>query len=97
MEFPHLVRLDKQYRNRGVQIVSVPLEKDRAAAGQWRKDFKAAFPFVYDPQMKIAQAYEVEGIPFNVAIDRNGRVTQVILGANTQVLEAAVRRLAAKK
>jgi alkyl hydroperoxide reductase subunit AhpC len=97
VEFPHLVRIDKEYRKRGVQVISVPLERDKKAASQWRKDFKAAFPFVYDPQMKIAQTYEVEAIPFNVAIDRNGKVVRAITGANTQALEAAVRQIARKK
>ena len=74
----------------------MPIERNRTAAGQWKKDFKAAFPFVYDPQMKIANAYEVEGIPLNIAIDRNGRVIQVIEGKNDAALNAAVRKLATR-
>ena len=80
-----------------MQVIAVPLERDRAAAGLWKKQFKAGFPFVFDPKMTIAKAYGVEGIPVNVAIDRNGRVLKVIEGADTEALEAVARQLAAGK
>ena len=77
-------------------MISVPIERTRTAAAQWKKDFKAGFPFVYDPKGTIADAYEVEGIPLNIAIDRNGRVIQVIEGKNDAALNAAVRKLATR-
>ena len=96
MEFPHLVKIDKQYRKRGVQVIAVPLERERPAAAQWKKDFKASFPFVYDPQMKIMESYGIEGIPANIVIDRNGKVVKVIEGLDAAGLDAAVKRVARK-
>ena len=97
MEFPHLKKLDAAYRKKGVQVIAIPLERDRAAAGQWKKDFKVAFPILFDPKMNIANAYEVEGIPLNIAIDRNGKVVKVIEGYNPAALDAAVKQIATKK
>ena len=78
-------------------MIAVPLETDKAAAGLWKKEFKAGFPILFDPKMTIMKAYDVEGIPVNVAIDRNGRVVKVIEGANTAALDAVVRQMAAKR
>ena len=97
MEFPHLKKLDAAYRKKGVQVIAVPLERDKTAAGQWKKEFKVGFPILFDPTMKIANAYEVEGIPLNVAIDRNGKVVQIVEGYNPAILDAAVKKIAAKK
>lgn len=96
MEFPHLKKIDAQYRAKGIQVIAVPLESQRAAAGLWKKEFKVGFPILFDPKMKIAEDYGVEGAPHNVVIDRNGKVVQVILGANTRALDAAVKRLATR-
>ena len=97
MEFPHLKKLDAAYRKKGVQVIAIPMERDRAAAGQWKKDFKVGFPILFDPKMNIANAYEVEGIPLNIAIDRNGKVVKVVEGYNTAALDAAVKQISAKK
>ena len=52
-EYPHLKTLDRQYRGRGVQVISVPLEQTREEAVRWARDFNASFPVIFDPEMKI--------------------------------------------
>jgi len=80
-----------------VQVISVSLEAEREDAGQWAKEFHVAFPVIFDPQRKIAQAYEVQAIPFNVAIDRDGKVVDVIIGADREAMDAVVAKLATAK
>jgi len=77
-------------------VIAVPQEAKLADAAKWKKEFKAGFPFVYDPKGAIAEAYGVEAMPFNVVIDRNGKVTKVILGADTAALDAAIKKVARK-
>jgi thioredoxin-like negative regulator of GroEL len=78
-------------------VLSVSLETVRTKAGEWSKEFHVAFPVIYDPEHKIAQAYNVQGIPFNVAIDRAGKVVDVFTGAHPRVIDAAVAKLASSK
>lgn len=78
-------------------MIAVPLETDKRAAGLWKREFKAGFPILFDPKMTIMKAYGVEGIPVNVAIDRNGKVVRVIEGADPKALDAAVKQLVAKR
>ena len=73
------------------------LDQSRAAAAKWKEEFKAPFPVLFDPRMTIAQAYGVEGIPFNVVIDRKGKLVQIIEGADTKALDTAVKQVAARK
>jgi peroxiredoxin len=80
-----------------MQVIAVPLESDRDEAGQWAKEFKASFPVVFDPKQKIAEGYGVQAIPFNVAIDRDGKVVKTIVGADTDALDAVVKQLAGGK
>ena len=78
-------------------MLSVSLETQRTEAGKWSKEFNVAFPVIYDPEHKIAQAYNVQGIPFNVAIDRDGKVVDVFTGAYPRMIDAAVTKLASPK
>ncbi len=79
-----------------MQVLSVPLESTLAAASQWKKDFKPGFPILFDPKMTIVNAYGVEGLPTNIAIDRNGKIVQVLVGGDSAALEAVVKRMAKK-
>jgi thioredoxin-like negative regulator of GroEL len=78
-------------------VVSVSLESVRKNAGRWSKEFHVAFPVIYDPEHKIAEAYNVQGIPFNVAIDREGKIVDVFSGARPEVIDAVVAKLASSK
>lgn len=75
----------------------MPLETKRDAAGQWKKDFKAPFPILFDPKGSISGKYQVEVLPLNVAIDKTGKVVKVIEGVDVAALDAAAKKIAAKK
>ncbi len=77
-------------------MISVPLEEERAAAGEWRKEFEVAFPVVFDPKRKIGEDYGIVSIPTNFAIDRNGKVVRILVGNDPDALDAVVKQLAAK-
>jgi len=93
-EFPHLIALSKTYLRQDVQFLAVPLETDRSAAGQWKREFHADFPFLYDPKFAIADAYRVDATPTTVLIDRHGALARVLVGADPKELDQAVSALA---
>lgn len=74
----------------------MPLEADRDEAAAWSKEFKVAFPVLFDPQRKIAQAYGVNQPPVNVAIDRDGKVVNVLVGLDLDALDSVANALAGK-
>ncbi len=75
----------------------MPLESDRAEAGQFARDFGVKFPVIFDPKMKIAEAYGAAAIPYNVVIDRSGNVARILVGADPEALEKAAREQAEKR
>jgi hypothetical protein len=59
-------------------VISISVDegdKDRPKVVQWAKEMKAGFPIVHDPKGDSATAFQMhEGIPYNVVLDRNGKV-----------------------
>jgi peroxiredoxin len=75
----------------------VNLDKDRKAADKFHAEQKPGFPLVSDTKFKAAEAYGVKSIPTNVAIDKDGVVVAVVVGADEAEIGAAVNKAAAKK
>jgi len=92
-EFPHLKALDEKYRARGLRVVAVSLDEDRATAAVVPKQNKVAFPVIFDPKGGIAEKYGVQAIPHTVVIDRAGKVHTVLIGLDLEALDRAVEQV----
>lgn len=84
-EMPDLVKLQKQYRSKGLQVVGVTYpDYTRAAVGQIARGLKLNYPILYGTR-DVAAKYDVsEVLPVTIAIDREGKIRARILG----ILEA---------
>ncbi len=71
-------------------MISVASDQSKADAGLFAKEVKATFPVVHDPKGLVFSKYGIEAIPVNVIVNRQGKVTRVIVGADTQAMDAAV-------
>jgi peroxiredoxin len=73
-EMPHLVKLYERYRSRGVEILAISTDTDayRHAVPPFAKKYGLNFPVLYDEGAE--KAYQVNGIPTTVFIDREGHV-----------------------
>jgi peroxiredoxin len=89
--------LDDEYRKRGVQVISISVDQDREKAGELARQAGAKFPVVHDASGKVAEQYGVTAIPLNVVVDPQGKVAQVIVGADLPALKAAAQRFARPK
>ncbi|MFN3653193.1 MAG: TlpA family protein disulfide reductase [Armatimonadota bacterium] len=92
-EFPHLKQLDEKLGAKGLKVIAVSLDEDRAAAASIPQEAKAKFPVVFDPKGAIAEKYGVQAIPHTVVIDRSGKVHQVLVGLNLDALDSAVEQV----
>jgi hypothetical protein len=76
-------------------VISISVDDgdgERPKVIQWAKEMKAGFTIVHDPVAASAQAFQVEeGIPYNVVLDRGGKV----VGTNNGDI-AALEKLASK-
>ena len=78
--FPWMNRMIQRYRDKGLVIVAVNLDKSRDLAQKFLQDYPAQFTIAYDPEGNIAEAYDVQGMPSSYLIDRRQHIVKVHLG-----------------
>jgi peroxiredoxin len=76
LEMPSLIQFYKtNHRDTSdFEILAVSIDEDPKAAADFATAMKLNFPILVDPDQKIANAYQVEGIPTMFVIDKDGKV-----------------------
>lgn len=93
-EIPLFVKLRQDYRQRGLEIVGIAIEDKTEAVRDFAKAYDMDYPVLLakDQGLSLMQSLGNSrlGLPFTVAIDRQGRlVTAKLGGVNAQELAAA--------
>src|SRR5699024_534601 len=76
-EIPHLVDINKRYKDAGFNIISISLDENDK---HWKKAMKEegmTWPQLNEPKGfygEISQAYNILGIPFAILLDPEGRI-----------------------
>ena len=87
--------MHRRYGRRGLQIVAVNLDKDRAAAEAFLRETPAEFELKFDPQGRLAEAFDVQAMPTSYLIDASsGEIIERHLGfklADAADYEATIR------
>jgi thiol-disulfide isomerase/thioredoxin len=80
-EMPELVTWQREYRNRGLQVIGVTYPPtNRAEVRRFVRRIKANYPIVLGRKEIKALFYEGETLPITVVIDREGNVRETIEG-----------------
>ena len=98
--FPWMEILKSTYGAQGLEIITVNLDRDRADADKFLKQFHPTFDVRFDPKGEFAELYKIQGMPSSVLIDRHGvtRFTHVgFRPVDGPLYEAQVRQLLAEK
>jgi len=74
VSFPWLKAMHEQYAAKGLAIVAVNVDKDRADARQFIAHFSPPFLIGYDPAGKTAEAFHVDGMPASFLISPAGTI-----------------------
>jgi hypothetical protein len=88
------------YAGRGLEIIAINLDTDRAEADRFLNQFHPSFDVRFDPKGEIPEFYKVHGMPSSVLIDRHGvtRFTHVgFRPIDAAAYEAQLRDLLAEK
>ena len=72
--FPWLRALHEQYGAKGLAIVAINLDKDRAAADEFLASHPAPFRVAFDPAGKTADAFAVTAMPSTFLIAADGTI-----------------------
>lgn len=72
--FPWLNAMQAKYADRGLVVVGVNVDRERAEAERFLRDVPATFQIVYDPDGSVAARYDVPGMPTSYVIGPNGAI-----------------------
>lgn len=70
--FPWMEELQRKFN--GLDVVAVNVDADRKDADEFLASQKSSFRLVFDPEGKIPEAYEVEGMPSSFLVGPDGKI-----------------------
>lgn len=94
--FPWMNAMQARYADKGLVIVAVNLDKDKALAQTFLAQMPAKFTVAYDPEGAVAKQFQVKGMPSSFVIDRDGEVQATHVGFRDKdkaELESQIQRL----
>jgi thiol-disulfide isomerase/thioredoxin len=84
-EIPELIKLRKQYRDKGLEVIGIGLEDKPEAVRDFAKAYEMDYPLLLAKDNGLALMKTLGntkmGLPFNIVIDRSGKVVLVKMGA----------------
>jgi hypothetical protein len=91
--------MQRKYGPRGLQIIGVNLDKDRAAADGFLAEVPAEFTLRFDPGAALAKQFDVQTMPSSFLLDADGNVLASHFGFRTadsagyeQAIEGALKK-----
>jgi thiol-disulfide isomerase/thioredoxin len=97
--FPWMNDLHARYRDKGLVVLAVNLDKERAEANRFLASHPAKFTVAYDPDGATARVMALKGMPTSFLIDRNGRIASTHIGfreSGKDKVESEIRALLAR-
>lgn len=97
--FPWMDEMHERYKDEGLVIIAVSVDKKRELIEEFIKKMEPAFIIAHDPSGDIAKAYKLRGMPSSYLIDRNGQLVKVHMGfrgKDKDKLETAIKTLLEK-
>ena len=80
-EIPSMVKLYKRYKDKGLEIIGVNLDKlDKSGVEKFSLEYNIDFPILLDPAGKVATLYGITVLPTTFILDRNGKIQEKVAG-----------------
>jgi cytochrome c biogenesis protein CcmG/thiol:disulfide interchange protein DsbE len=78
--FPWMNEMQQRYAKQGLKIVAVNLDSEKDKAREFISATHPNFTIAFDPEGKVAEQYEVMGMPSSYLIDREGKLHSSHIG-----------------
>lgn len=94
--FPWLQTINSRLEEKGFKVLTINVDRDRAAAKKFLDEMKIPFEVVYDSTGALAEKFGLEAIPSSYLYGRDGQLHSVHRGFNpakAPELEALINKL----
>lgn len=94
--FPWMNEMMETYKNQGLEVVAVNLDKERKLADEFLKKVEAHFTVAFDQKGDSAKAYKLRGMPSSYLIGRDGKLYASHIGFREKdkpKMEQAIQQL----
>jgi thiol-disulfide isomerase/thioredoxin len=98
--FPFMDALQREHRSRGLVVIAVNVDTEPRLAAEFLAETAVDFKVAYDPAGKLAERWNLEGMPTTVLIGRDGEPRSQRVGfrrADEKAVREAVLRLLAEE
>ena len=82
-EMPDLETLYQQFKNQGLVILAIS-DEDAGKVKPFITQQKVTYPILLDPQRKVNELFQIEGIPKTFVYDRNGKLVAQSIDMRTR-------------
>ena len=72
--FPWLAATYQRYRDKGLEVLAINLDKKPESADEFLEKHSAPFKVAYDPDGDVARLFKVHGMPMSFLIGKDGKV-----------------------
>ena len=81
-EMPAIQSLYEEYKSQGLVVLGVnsTVQDDPFKIAPFLEEYGLTFPILLDETGEVTQAYEVRALPSSFFIDRQGRISEVVIG-----------------
>lgn len=86
--FPWLNAIQNKYKDQGLVVIGINLDKDFENAEEFLKAVPAEFTLFSDPEAKWADQYKLIGMPSSFVLDGNGEIRHRHVGFKKANIEA---------
>ncbi|AIM15486.1 MULTISPECIES: thiol-disulfide oxidoreductase ResA [Neobacillus] len=83
-EMPYINNQYNQFKDQGVQVLSVDIQESELVVNQFAEQYKLDFPIMIDKDKEVMTAYGVDVLPATFLIDKNGKVVKYHTGELTE-------------
>ncbi|MEW6455402.1 MAG: TlpA disulfide reductase family protein [Acidobacteriota bacterium] len=100
MEIPHLVELYNQYKDKGLTVISISVDRNpHEVLKPFIQSYSINFPVLIGEENVVNEYFGGnQGIPFNVVIDKNGYIRKTYVGVREKsVFENDLKELSEEK
>ena len=78
--FPFMNDMQQRYGKKGLKVIAINLDNDKAAAKKFLSKHPAKFTIAYDPNGKTPGLYGLKVMPTSYLIDRKGNLIDIHKG-----------------